>query len=166
MIRFLSALVISIIFISGCETAEKQSSCRKIESKLRVCNMLTPGDFCLNLNDDVTLDCTAECIDKLSCGELTQYSCTTDLDDWKKECLSQCMGLWSCSNGEELTVPDPACDGFQDCMDGSDEMECPVFNCVDGSTVPLTSQCDGKSDCPDGSDEQNCPIQANLICIT
>lgn len=157
-IRFPFILIVSIIICSGCESTEKQSICRKIETKLRGCNMLTTGDYCLGLNNDKTMDCTAECINELSCGELTQYSCTTDLDDWKKECLSQCIGLWSCSSGEKI-LSVQKCDGFDDCSDSSDEIGCDVFLCLNGEELSRPDPaCDGFQDCTDGSDELDCPV--------
>nr|XP_049700522.1 sortilin-related receptor isoform X1 [Helicoverpa armigera] len=63
-----------------------------------------------------------------------------------------------------------ACDGAVDCLDGSDERDCPARGaipprcglvetpCRDGSACVRTEQiCDGHFDCEDKSDEMNCP---------
>lgn len=157
IIRVFFILYISVIFISGCETSEKQSSCSMIESKLRSCNMLTDGDYCIGAIEDLMLDCTANCINKLTCGELTQYSCTTDLDDWKQTCLSECIGYFSCSNGLEIPLTHH-CNGVSDCNDGSDEVGCKIYVCYDGEEITEPNpECNGFEDCSDGSNEQNCP---------
>lgn len=55
------------------------------------------------------------------------------------------------------------CDGRNDCVDGSDEIEC--SSCDPGTQIyclPLNSclaiskRCDNVTDCPDKSDELNC----------
>ncbi|XP_005989921.1 very low-density lipoprotein receptor isoform X2 [Latimeria chalumnae] len=72
----------------------------------------------------------------VSCQE-SQYTCKTG------ECISL---LWKC-------------DGDEDCLDGSDETDCPTehacsgFQCNDGVCVTLRWRCDGELDCRDGSDE-------------
>ncbi|XP_066928144.1 low-density lipoprotein receptor 1-like [Clytia hemisphaerica] len=58
------------------------------------------------------------------------------------------------------------CDGYFDCIDKSDEKDCPedscnlqseVFRCKSTNTcIPLDFQCDGLTDCKDQSDEEGC----------
>ncbi|KAK4298015.1 hypothetical protein Pmani_029601, partial [Petrolisthes manimaculis] len=81
------------------------------------------------------------------------------------------------------------CDGINECVDGSDEHNCPVvgvdvgslvtsintestsvppegcrgdahFTCVGGVTICEVQQCDGNEDCPQGDDEQGCGCDA------
>lgn len=70
-----------------------------------------------------------------------------------------------CGNGE-MYDNDARCDGYDDCSNGADETNCPVFTCKNQETIPVEFKCDGEPDCVDGSDETGCPqkIQDVLIC--
>ncbi|XP_046635720.1 sortilin-related receptor-like [Daphnia pulicaria] len=82
-----------------------------------------------------------------------------------------CQGF-QCSDG--LTCLDDAsgqCDGWADCLDFSDELNCPQphtsgpepclageFQCkIDKTCIAITQRCDGREHCQDGSDEIGCP---------
>lgn len=78
-----------------------------------------------------------------------------------------CHGVqFRCTNA--LCIPGAFhCDGYQDCSDGSDEVNCTVVACpdnkflcprggVNGSPkcIPKSKLCDGKKDCEDEADEE------------
>ncbi|XP_059895450.1 LOW QUALITY PROTEIN: low-density lipoprotein receptor-related protein 2a [Gadus macrocephalus] len=86
-------------------------------------------------------------------------------------CVSKChsqgceLGQYRCGTGR--CIPgDWHCDGTSDCVDDSDEQDCPQVTCAqshfkclsDGECVPDVWVCDDEEDCEDGSDErQHCP---------
>uniref|UniRef100_A0AAX7UFW3 EGF-like domain-containing protein n=1 Tax=Astatotilapia calliptera TaxID=8154 RepID=A0AAX7UFW3_ASTCA len=75
------------------------------------------------------------------------------------------LGQFRCRTGR--CIPgDWHCDGTSDCVDDSDEHDCPQVTCdsnhfqclSDGECIPNLWVCDDEEDCEDGSDErQHCP---------
>jgi hypothetical protein len=63
-----------------------------------------------------------------------------------------------CGSGEQIPEGNK-CDFIPDCMDGSDEVNCPLLMCMSGEAILKELGCDGKADCLDGSDEASCAEQ-------
>ncbi|XP_077864669.1 LOW QUALITY PROTEIN: uncharacterized protein LOC102803184 [Saccoglossus kowalevskii] len=72
--------------------------------------------------------------------------------------------LYRCQNGECI-LPVYECDGFVDCFDESDELDCQTecsntsYTCANGRCISMTFYCDFKNDCGDNSDELNCVLR-------
>ncbi|TNN64423.1 Low-density lipoprotein receptor-related protein 2 [Liparis tanakae] len=72
------------------------------------------------------------------------------------------LGHFRCATGR--CIPgDWHCDGTSDCVDDSDERDCPQVTCddshfaclSDGECIPVMWVCDDEEDCEDGSDERH-----------
>lgn len=79
--------------------------------------------------------------------------------------VDQCKSpfFFKCSN-ERCIFRSEVCDGINDCLDMSDEINCPVsyctseqFKCRNGTCIEKSKRCDGIVDCTDYSDEMFCP---------
>jgi hypothetical protein len=69
------------------------------------------------------------------------------------------VGEFKCNNNHCITK-NWQCDGTNDCLDGSDEINCTYstcspndYQCKNTHCVPMEYVCDGRNDCWDNSDE-------------
>lgn len=73
---------------------------------------------------------------------------------------------FTCARGGQCIPSQWRCDQHNDCLDGSDEQNCPTrptstcpstsFTCDNHLCIPRDWVCDTDNDCSDGSDERNC----------
>ncbi|XP_069390707.1 ST14 transmembrane serine protease matriptase a [Paralichthys olivaceus] len=83
------------------------------------------------------------------------FNATYETIDVKDPCPKQFM----CSN-QRCVKTDLRCDGWNDCGDMSDELNCKCksdsINCKNGLCKPMFWKCDGVDDCGDRTDELDC----------
>uniref|UniRef100_A0A4W6CDW6 ST14 transmembrane serine protease matriptase a n=1 Tax=Lates calcarifer TaxID=8187 RepID=A0A4W6CDW6_LATCA len=77
-----------------------------------------------------------------------------------------CPKQFQCNNQRCIKL-DLKCDGWNDCGDMSDEINCKCsaesINCKNGLCKPVFWKCDGINDCGDGTDELNCGCKAGQV---
>jgi len=129
----------------------------KVKAKLISCDVVD-ADSAIDLAPigSVADKCAANCIADASCGNLTDLVCEGGATGALRTCLAGCE--FRCTDGttNEETVQ---CDGFEDCRNASDELNCDeyYFACGNGDKTSPLDVCDGMDDCGDNSDEQDCP---------
>ncbi|TGZ75011.1 hypothetical protein CRM22_000639 [Opisthorchis felineus] len=132
-----------------------------------------PGQFLcrVTLSDCVERACSARTL----CPDHTDQAeevCSFQLEP-QKPIVTCREGEFQCADAKQCVASLYVCDGFEDCEDGSDEMNCPSastlsgqpqhhsqavelneFKCPGGLSIPLDWVCDGRADCPGGEDEE------------
>ncbi|KAI4466638.1 vitellogenin receptor-like protein-related-related [Holotrichia oblita] len=104
------------------------------------------------------------------------YDCADESDEdaemcagdvYKKKCPE---GNFQCNSGTCISNRF-LCDGFKDCYENEDEVDCKFltcaadqFRCVTGSCIPKTWECDKQYDCYDLSDEHaGCEYASSIV---
>ncbi len=114
--------------------------------------------FCFHSIESNKLLLLPSCDHVNDCGDASdELGCTYET------CSSE---QFTCGNGVCISASS-ICDGYSDCLDGSDEVEslCSTpqptcsplhFMCTSGECIDNHKVCDGKKDCSDESDEKGC----------
>ena len=104
------------------------------------------------------------------------YKVRSHLKGCKNRCLydqfvsvvdtSCAPSAFACGHGGQCIPSHWRCDKQNDCVDGSDEQNCPTraptscradfFTCDNNLCIPKSWVCDTDNDCGDGSDEKSC----------
>jgi hypothetical protein len=103
-------------------------------------------------------DCVGDCAAAKDCDSLAHFFCEDRPLD-PSGCFAECESeAHVCGDGSSIEYGVYACDGGDDCLDGSDEDSgCTAFICSNGTeSISVTWVCDGEEDCSDGSDEEGC----------
>ena len=147
-------------------TTGSASVCQQAVSKLAGCGLLTAGHFDCETPDTQEDQCLGTCMVALGCSDLEIVMCGgVEVPPPAVEaCFDKCIATRACPEDptQEMSE-DWFCDGYEDCPEGGDELDCPgMFYCADGNgSVQPEYLCDGWEDCDDASDETGC---AELIC--
>ncbi|KAH3738368.1 hypothetical protein DPMN_045002 [Dreissena polymorpha] len=132
------------------------------------------GKFCGSVFNPITSNQRYMTINFIT-DDNEQHTGFTMFYNFTSQVIHQCLNSqFKCTNGR--CIDDSyKCDGDDDCLDDSDEQNCPAgvgggggtgrcaadeFKCPDGSCIDKDWLCDGDDDCVDGTDEntQHCPI--------
>lgn len=179
------AALLALLGLIGClgnpdstGPASSERACSTVIAKLRSCDVLSDGVAppCELDASNPNEQCEFACYAQASCVELNQLICEDDEENTLAACITACETareasplVFTCTDNSVANLtPRDQCDGWEDCFDASDELNCPEgtrFSCRDNTEmIPGSFQCDGEADCPDGSDEVNCPVESMFKC--
>lgn len=149
------AMTATGVGVSSCGEEEGGSAADKVVAHLRECNLLTDGE----VNTETYTggsegDCQANCLLALTCPDAYGLFCSQTPNAAYSACQTDCAP--KCADG---VTPKADCDGIPQCADMSDEANCPMVACTDG-TMAAGEKCDGAPQCADMSDEAGCPMYA------
>ncbi len=151
--KFLILFVMLLLVGCGGSSGDNESDADALIATLLECRLVTDGD--ITDNNLFGNDCEESCIAQLSCEDLESGVCGQGSPAFLG-CFETCSPQDFICGDQTLIPGDFECDAEEDCSDGSDEANCPVFTCDDGEQILAPFECDIFVDCLDESDEANC----------
>lgn len=142
---------------------------QQLYMRLQQCQMVSrQGEFSfVSTTYEQSDRCELQCLLTISCSALGAEFCSAPDSDETTACWAGCMGLatTACAQESQAQVA-IRCDALDECLDGSDESNCPsssYFYCNDGARIAAWDRCDGVPHCGDGADEASCQYGSNVF---
>jgi Low-density lipoprotein receptor domain class A len=150
-----------LLAIAGC----RDSSANTVVERLSACDLVSEGKLQARPPGSVRDACYAACEVGAECTELTALYCDRSKSAAIRQCQRDCEEPAPCQDGKGTYTVTQACDGRDQCSDGSDEAGCPEAFFCDGSGARIQAyqRCNGVADCTDGSDEADCSGSEQLF---